>query len=103
MKNAHSHNLVMVTVNQGYTDQVMEVAKRAGATGGTVIRSRLVEAENLSEIMNTSIEEEREILFIMAPTQVSYKIMEDVNKEFGLQSKAKGILCTVPIDKAYKI
>lgn len=103
MKNAHNHNLVMITVNRGYTDQVMEVAKRAGATGGTVIKSRLVEAENLSEIMNTSIEEEREILFIMAPTKVSYTIMEEVNKEFGLKSKAKGILCTVPIDKAYKI
>ena len=103
MKNAHNHNLVMITVVQGYTDQVMETAKKAGATGGTVIRGRLAGAERLSELAHTEDEEEREIIFILAPAKVSSQIMEDVNKKFGLRSEAKGIMCTVPVEKAYKI
>ena len=30
-------------------------------------------------------------------------IMEDINKEFGMRSEAKGIICSVPVDKAFKI
>ncbi len=103
MKNAHNHNLVMITVAQGYTDQVMETAKKAGATGGTVIRGRIAETEMFSELANMDSEEEREIIFILAPAKVSCQIMEDVNKKFGLRSEAKGILCSVPVEKAYKI
>lgn len=103
MKNTNNHNLVMIAVAQGYTDEVMEVAKRAGATGGTVIKGRLAENEKLRELANINIADEREIIFILAPKAVSHRIMEDVNKEYGLKSEAHGILWTVPIDKAYKI
>ena len=49
------------------------------------------------------IDEEREILFILAPQKTSKQIMEDVNREFGLNSKANGIITAVPTEKAYKI
>ena len=103
MKNEHKHNLILITVGEGYTDQVMETAKRAGATGGTVLRARLAETEKLCELAQIDIEEEREIICILAPGAVSEKIMEDVNREFGLRSEAHGILCAVPVEKAYKI
>ncbi len=103
MKNEHKHNLILITVGEGYTDQVMHTAKRAGATGGTVLRARLAETEKLCELAQIDIEEEREVICILAPANVSEKIMEDVNNEFGLHSEAHGILCAVPVEKAYKI
>ena len=103
MKNSHNHSLVMIAVEQGYTDEVMEVAKRAGATGGTVIKGRLAENERISELANIQIADEREIIFILAPNAVSQQIMDEVNKVYGLKSDAHGILWTVPVDKAYKI
>lgn len=103
MKNEHKHNLLMITVGQGYADQVMETAKKAGATGGTVIRGRLAGSEKLEEFIKDEIEEEREIILIMASEKISAGIMESVNKEFGLRTEARGILCSVPIEKAYKI
>ncbi len=103
MKNEHNHNLIMITVAQGYTDDVMNCARRAGATGGTVLRGRLAESETLKELTGMEIEEERDIILILAPSNVSSQIMEDVNAAFGLRSEAHGILCAVPVDKAYKI
>lgn len=103
MKNEHQMNLIMITVSQGYTDGVMQTAKRSGATGGTVIRGRLAEAEKLKEMAQIDIEEEREIIFILAPARVSNQIMEDVNREFGLKTGARGIMCAIPVEKAYKI
>ncbi len=103
MKNEHHNNLILISVNNGYADPVMETAKKAGATGGTIVRGRLADAEHLIELGQMEASEEREIICILAPSAVSHKIMEDVNKSFGISSEANGILCAVPTEKAYKI
>lgn len=103
MKNEHKQNLIVITVSQGYVDSVMTVAKKAGATGGTVIRGRFAETEKLEELVQVPIEKEREMIFIMAPSNISGNIMEEVNKEFGFTSDARGIMYMLPIEKAFKI
>lgn len=103
MKNEHHNNLIVISVNEGYSDHVMQVARKAGATGGTVIKGRLAEVAQFAEIGKTDIDGEREILCILAPQKTSKQIMDDVNKEFGLTSDANGILFAIPTEKAYKI
>ncbi len=103
MKNEHHNNLIIISVNEGYADHVMQVARKAGATGGTVIKGRLAAAEFVAELNNAGIDEEREILVILAPLKTSKQIMEDVNREFGISSKANGIVTAIPTEKAYKI
>lgn len=103
MKNEHNNNLIIISVNEGFTEDVMEAARRAGATGGTVIKGRLTDIEQFTEFVNTEVDEEREILFILAPSKITKDIMERVNKDFGLTSPANGIIFSVPTEKAYKI
>lgn len=99
MKSEYSHSLILIMVNQGYTDAVMQTAKKAGATGGTVIRARLAGTEQAA----MPIQEEKEIITILAPDSVRNQIMEEVNKEYGLRTKAGGVVCAVPVDRAMKI
>lgn len=103
MKNEHHNNLIVIAVNEGYSDSVMEVARKAGATGGTIIKGRLADVDIVAQLENSNIDQEREILFILAPLKTSKQIMEDVNKDFGITSKANGIITAVPTEKAYKI
>lgn len=103
MKNQHHNNLIIISVNEGYADNVMQVARKAGATGGTIIKGRLADTQLVAELENTEIDEEREILVILAPLKTSKQIMEDVNQEFGINSKANGIITSIPTEKAYKI
>lgn len=103
MKNEYHNNLIIISVNEGYSEDVMHVARKAGATGGTVIKGRLAEIEKFAELGKTDMDGEREILCILAPLNTSKQIMEDVNKEFGLTSDAKGIVFAIPTEKAYKI
>jgi hypothetical protein len=74
----------------------MQVARRAGATGGTVIRGRLADFEQFAELENSKVDEEREILCILAPLNASKQIMEDVNREFGITTEANGIISSIP-------
>ena len=103
MKNEHHNNLIIISVNEGYSDDVMQVARKAGATGGTVIKGRLANIEQFADIGKTDVDGEREILCILAPLKTSAQIMEDVNKQFGTTSDANGIIIAIPTEKAYKI
>jgi len=103
MKNEHQHSLILIAVNQGYTDQVMQTARRAGATGGTVIRARLADAESESQFHGIALQEEREIVAILAPDSIRDQLMNDVNAAWGARTEAQGILCAVPVDRAFKI
>lgn len=103
MKNEHHNNLVIISVNEGYSEDVMHIARKAGATGGTVIKGRLADIDQFSVLGNTEVDDEREMLCILAPLKTSKQIMEEVNKEFGLTSPANGIVFAIPTEKAYKI
>ena len=103
VKNAQKHQLIMVSVNQGYTDAVMETAKRAGAMGGTVLRARLMNSAVMEQLGNRAVHQEREIITIFAPATVAAHIMEDINRIHGVLSDANGIVMALPVDKAYKI
>ena len=81
----------------------MQVARKAGAMGGTVIKGRLADTEQFSEFVQTEIDGERELLFILAPSKVGAQIMKDVNSQFGLTSEANGIIFALPTEKAFKI
>ena len=103
MKNEHHNNLIIISVNDGYSEDVMQVARKAGATGGTVIKGRLADIEQFADLRKTELDGEREILCILAPLNTSKQIMDEVNKQFGLSSDANGILFAIPTQKAYKI
>ena len=95
--------MIFISVNEGYSDDVMQVARKAGATGGTVIKGRLADIEPFADLGKDNVEDDREILCILAPLKTSAQTMEDVNKEFGTKSPANGVIVAIPTEKAYKI
>ncbi len=103
MKNEHHNNLIIISVNEGYADSVMQVARKAGATGGTIIKGRLADLAEFAELGKSDVDGEREIICILAPLNTSAQIMESVNKDFGINSSANGIVFAIPTEKAYKI
>ncbi len=103
MHNEHHNNLIVISVNEGYSEDVMQAARKVGATGGTVIKGRLADIEQFDEFMQATVDGEREMLCILAPAKVSRQIMEAVNRDFGLTSPANGIIFALPTEKAFKI
>ena len=103
MKNEYDHSLLLLAVRQGFTDKVMQTARKAGATGGTVIRSRVMGAEQFEENFGIRIDPEKEIIAILAPNSQRDGILEAVNSAYGLRSPAQTILCALPVDRAFKI
>lgn len=103
MINEFDHSLLLIAVKQGYTDVVMQTARKAGATGGTVIRSRMMGAEQFEDNYGIRIDPEKEIIAILAPNSLRDAILDMVNAEHGVRTPSQAILCALPVDKAFKI
>jgi uncharacterized BrkB/YihY/UPF0761 family membrane protein len=71
--------------------------------GGTIIRSRLAETGIMSQFGIQGVMAEREIIMILAASNIATKIMDAVNKAHGVRSEANGIVCALPVERAFKV
>lgn len=91
-------HLIVTIVNEGYAEKVMTEAKKAGATGGTTITGRGLESGKTIKILNISIEPEKDIVLIIAPTDKKTAIMNNIVSSCGLKTKGAGICFSLPVD-----
>ncbi len=92
------YSMIAVIVNRGYTSDVMEAAKEAGASGGTVINSRRITDEEISSVWGLSVQEEKEIVMIVANGNDKVDIMRKISENCGMHSDARGIVMSFPIE-----
>lgn len=100
-----NESLILVFVNQGHTDDVMDTARGAGARGGTVIRSRWAGGgpDDTIQFYGITLQAEKEILFIVASGENRNAIMEIINKKHGLNTKAAAVTCSIGIENIVKL
>ncbi len=91
------HELLVVIANQGYSNMIMDAAKRAGAGGGTVIHARGTGMERAESFFGVSLASEKEIIFIVSRTNQRSDIMKAVMRDAGMESKAKSIIFSLPV------
>ena len=90
--------LIAAVVNQGYSENVMEAARGAGAGGGTVIPGRRTGSEEAIQFWGMSIQEEKEMILIITEQENKLKIMQAISAKCGLHSEADGLVLSLPID-----
>ena len=97
------NSLILVTCSRGCTEAVMETAKQAGARGGTVFKARWTGVEDMEQSYGLSLNEEREIVAIVVPTEIRNAVMEAVNAQHGLKSESEGMMCSLGIDHMVRL
>ena len=90
---------ILTILNRGYTDQVMDAARSAGAGGGTVLHARRAGFEDAENFLGFTLQPEREIIAILAPRTEKQAIMQAINAAAGLSTEARGILLSLPVDQ----
>ncbi len=97
------HVLIAAIVNRGFSGDVMEAARAAGAGGGTVIHSRRIGNEEVTGFWGLSVQDEKEIVLIISEVENKLDIMRGISESCGVNSKAKGIVMSLPIDSVMGI
>lgn len=103
MDQNNANSLILVVVNQGHTDEVMNTARGAGARGGTIIRSRFTGAEEMEPLYDSMLNTEKEIIAMVTPNSLRNAIMETINKRHGLKSEAGAVILSLGIDQIAKL
>lgn len=96
--NSIKYHLIITIVSEGYLEQVMTAAKRAGASGGTAIKGRGLAGYGTAKILGFSIEPEKDIVLNVVSDQDKTKVMEEITKEVGIKTKGKGLCVSLPVD-----
>jgi nitrogen regulatory protein PII len=91
-------DLIFAIVNHGFSDEFMNTAREAGASGGTVINARGQAHEGAVKFFGISVQDEKEIILILTTHEKKVHIMQAVSEAHGLNSKAHGIVFSVPVD-----
>ena len=93
-----SYSLVTAITDPGYSDKVMELARAAGARGGTVIHARGIGHDGAGKFLGINIQDEKELVLILTPVEQRLEIMQAINEGFGLRSDAKAIVLSMPVE-----
>lgn len=96
---AESKNVLIITVaDKGNTDLIMDVARGAGASGGTVVKAKGTGAE-IAKFFGASISEEKEMIYIVSKREDRDNIMHAIMDKAGANTQAHGIVFSLPVDK----
>ncbi len=94
----YQHEAIFCIVNSGYSEAVMDAAKRVGARGGTIINARGTAGKEAETFFHITIQPEKEIVMILVTADIKEAVLHALYKEVGLDSAGQGIAFSVPVD-----
>ncbi|NLN83809.1 MAG: P-II family nitrogen regulator [Firmicutes bacterium] len=86
------YQLIMTIVNRGKAADVIDAASEAGSKGGTIINARGSGIHEQAKLFNMEIEPEKEMVLILAKTEVVDKITEAIAKKIDIEKPGNGII-----------
>jgi hypothetical protein len=98
MADKYSHDLILSIVNKGFSDELMNTARNAGASGGTIINARGQAHEGAVKFFGVSVQDEKEIVITLTSREKKAPIMRAICETHGLNSEAQAIVFSLPVD-----
>ncbi len=86
-----------VIVNAGYSAEIVDIAREAGAGGATILNAR-GSAAKPQTILGITIDTEKEIVLSVVEKDIAVKIMAAVKEKAGVGTNAHGLCFFVPVE-----
>lgn len=95
--------LIVVLVNSGFSDVVMDAAREVGARGGTIIRARGTGTKDMENKYNIVITPDKEMILILAKETIRDQMLSAIYKAAGLATDGQGIAFALPVNNVVGI
>ena len=93
----NNHEVIFAIVDEGYADDVMEVAKEQGVRGGTILNARGVVNQEAAAFFGIHLHSEKEILMMVVEKDIRDNVLNAIYKEMGMAKAAHGIAFSLPV------
>ena len=98
------HDCILVVVNRGFAEKVVEVARKSGATGATIMRGRGADEHQkvLLPVINIEMQPEKEIIMLITVVHVSASITANLLSDSQLEQDGKIAVFISPTEAMVK-
>lgn len=93
------YEAIFTIVDKGVSDDVIEAAKSAGSTGGTVIHGRGAGSEEKAKLFNLEIEPEKDILLILSKVNKTESIVKAIGEKIDIDNPGAGIVFVLDVNR----
>ena len=91
------NELIVVILNEGYSDVIMDAARSAGAQGGTVLHAKgTIKNEKFHGV---SLADEKDMIYILAKGEKKSDIMKAITHNCGSGTEAGAICFSLPVSE----
>ena len=91
------YELLVTIANQGYSERIMDAARKVHAAGGTVIHAKGTGTHLAQKFMGVTLVPEKEMIFIVVRKSQKNDIMRAIMDEAGTGTKAGAIVFSLPV------
>ncbi len=99
-KDQFPYHCIVTILDEGKSRDFVKVARDAGAPGGTIIHGRGAGVPAEESFFDLVIEPQKDIVFILVPTEKAAHIRQVVVEEMNLDKPGNGILFVLPVTRA---
>ena len=92
------YHLIITIVLEGYLEQAMAAAKKAGATGGTVFNAHGTANKEIRSFFGIPVLPEKEMIFIIVDNKIKDAVLLSIYKAAGIETKGAGIVFSLPVE-----
>src|SRR5690554_6758818 len=93
------HTLITCIVNKGTADEVMDAARKAGATGGTILSARGTGKEKDAKFFGVQLVPEKEMLLVLVGSGLTGKVLDAIRSVPCLAEPGSGIAFCLDVER----
>lgn len=95
--------VIIVLVNSGFSEVVMDAAREVGARGGTIIHARGTGTKDMEKRYNIVITPDKEMVMILTAVEIRDAMLSAIYKAAGLGTDGQGIAFSLPVENVVGI
>jgi nitrogen regulatory protein PII len=91
------YEMIICIVNAGFSGEIMDIARREGATGGTIVHARGTANPKAEKEFQIAINPEKDLVMLTVKTDIKDNILKAIYNEAGLGTDANGVAFSLPV------
>ncbi|MBO6119760.1 MAG: P-II family nitrogen regulator [Lachnospiraceae bacterium] len=97
------YETIICIANAGFSGEVMDAARKEGATGGTILHARGTARKKAEEEFKITVNPEKDFILIVVRADLKDNIMKSIYEHAGLNTDANCVAFSLPVTKALGI